>query len=397
MHILLVSPGAPGTLARFLFSEDRLAAAAIGGNNSTAPARIAEQLLLRGHRVTVLTYSDIDRRIELTGGLLSIVQLPGRSRARDRALTWWRTERQSMVAEMVRASPDVVHAHWTYEHALAALSSGFPTVITVRDAPITVVRYIPNLYRAIRATLAYGVRFRQKKARFTAVSPYMARKWRTQVLSTQSVQVIPNLISRKRLTASEKSDVPTIIEVANAGKLKQVSSLLTAFRLVRAEVPTARLLLYGEGLDAQGEFAERAASLGLADAVEFHGTQPSGAIQTAMERAWVHAHASGEESFGNTVMEAMMAGTPVVAGSETGALPWLLDDGRAGILTDVRSPTDFAGAIIRLLSDQACRDAYVRAAFERASALCDPERVVSAYVREYEAAIRDARSTNVRG
>jgi hypothetical protein len=50
-------------------------------------------------------------------------------------------ERQFVAETLLRCRPDVVHAHWTYEHALRGLATGLPTVVTAHDAPLVALRH----------------------------------------------------------------------------------------------------------------------------------------------------------------------------------------------------------------------------------------------------------------
>lgn len=385
MHIAILAPSTPEVLTEFLHSRHRETAEATVQTNSTAPARIAAELLRRGFRVTVITYAAGEGRLELYGDGLTFIRVPSPGRARWRALTFWRTERRLFLQELERARPDVVHAHWTYEHALAAIDSRFPTVVTIRDAPLTVLRLIPTPFRMLRASLAYRVRLKQRHARFTAVSPYMAKAWRRQMCRAVRPRVIPNMLASATLPGRpEKSRRPTVVEIANGGKLKNVAVLVAAFSLVKRRFPAARLVLIGEGLGPDDNLARDTAK---PDGLDFLGPLPFAEVQSHLRRSWVHAHVSLEESFGNTVLEAMLGGTVVIGGRTSGAVPWLLDSGRCGVLADVSNPTKLAEQIIGLIEDpEACYDLAQRAT-ERARALFSPTTVVDGYLDEYSSAI----------
>ena len=95
-------------------------------------------------------------------------------------------------------------------------------------------------------------------------------------------------------------------------------------------------------------------------------------------------HPSLEETFGMSIAESMVAGVPVVAGAASGAVPWVLDDGRAGILVDVRDPTDIARAATQLVSSRSHREEVARAAKAFAMARFSPSAVSGAYLSLYE-------------
>jgi hypothetical protein len=56
-----------------------------------------------------------------------------------RAWDLFAQERAGLERAMREDPCDVVHAHWTYEFALAALASGQPTLVTARDWAPTIL------------------------------------------------------------------------------------------------------------------------------------------------------------------------------------------------------------------------------------------------------------------
>ena len=99
--------------------------------------------------------------------------------------------------------------------------------------------------------------------------------------------------------------------------------------------------------------------------------------------AAVLLHPALEESFGMTGLEAMVVGTPVVAGCDSGNMPFLLDHGNAGVLCDVRSPQAIADALLGVLMDQEGAERIVHCAREVARSRFSEERAISAYVDYY--------------
>ena len=100
-------------------------------------------------------------------------------------------ERAGVAHALSGIGADVVHAHWTYEFALGALKTGDrPTVITAHDAPFTVLSHMPDAYRLVRALMASMTRL--KRPTLTAVSPYLAERWRREMFFRDPIDVIPN-------------------------------------------------------------------------------------------------------------------------------------------------------------------------------------------------------------
>ena len=135
--------------------------------------------------------------------------------------------------------------------------------------------------------------------------------------------------------------------VAFAGRLwykKGVDVLLEAMAQVVQELPSARLLLAGDGPERR-RLEDTARKLGLSAAAMFLGHVPREALEAILGGAWVQAVPSRwEEPFGLVVAEAMMRGTAVVA-TDAGGPRELVREG----LTGLRVPAGDAGALARAL------------------------------------------------
>jgi hypothetical protein len=93
--------------------------------------------------------------------------------------------------------------------------------------------------------------------------------------------------------------------------------------------------------------------LDVAHAVTFTGRVPE--VAPYFHLATVYLQPSAHEGFGVPLVEAMAAGTPVVAGA-SGAMPWLLagqSEAPAGLLVPPDDGTALARAVTRLLADPA--------------------------------------------
>jgi phosphatidylinositol alpha-mannosyltransferase len=89
---------------------------------------------------------------------------------------------------------------------------------------------------------------------------------------------------------------------------------------------------------------------------------------------------TGHESFGIVLLEAMAAGTPIVA-SNIGGFADVVEDGVEGVLVPPRDTGALASAMDRLLSDAALREQMGRAGTVRAAPFAWDK--VSAQVLDY--------------
>lgn len=282
--------------------------------------------------------------------------------------------------------PDVIHAQWTYEFALASAEAAVaPVLVTARDSPLKIFALYLDSYRFFRLLLA--IRARVSIRHISAPSPYLARSLRWFGYFG-TIPVIPNLVSS---SSAASSDIvrrsTTVLYVANASRGKNVRTLLRAMVLVRTQHPDAELRLVGDGLAPGDPVAAWARQQGLDKHVEFVGYADRMALAREYARAAVFCSPSLEESFGNTLVEALQAGLPVIAGKNSGAVPWVLFDGRAGRLVDVRDPTAIAVAVCDAIDDPS---STVAPGFDVAESIAErysPSAVAGRYLAEYRRVI----------
>nr|WP_242864570.1 glycosyltransferase family 4 protein [Microbacterium testaceum] len=351
---------------------------------------LASAYLERGHRVSLVTTSrDVTAVVPYIDDRLSIVVAPSRPRARSRAMDMFSVERAGVASALRLVKPGIVHAHWTYEFALGALRANVaPTLITAHDAPLTVLKHMPDVYRLVRAAMA--VRMSLKRPVMTAVSPYLAERWRQEMGFRGDMDVIPNPIpasSPFRSNPSEASSGPIVLSVADASRRKNVVTLISAFRLVREANPLAELRLVGDGLGPGDELALRHRAGDETAGVTFLGRLSREEVEREYASAQVFCHTSLEESQGLVLLEAARRGLPIVAGRNSGAVRWTLLDGEAGLLTDVRSPSDVALALISVLNDASNSIGRARDGERRLNERFGVDVVAGAYLRKYESVI----------
>ena len=95
-------------------------------------------------------------------------------------------------------------------------------------------------------------------------------------------------------------------------------------------------------------------------------------------------HPALEEACPMALLEAMALGVPVVAGMNAGGVPWVLDGGQAGFLTDVRKPEKIAQTVLTCLQHKEDREQMRRKAYERVLNYFSPISVAKQYESMYE-------------
>lgn len=341
MKIAVLGPCRPSEFIDDIKSFDNDLPEGLGG---TPINDLVRGLLDLGQQVHLISASpDVSSIWRAAGPQLSISVVPYRKRARDRALDLFRMERNLMARELQSSDATVVSAHWSYEFGWVGVTSGKPCVLSVHDAPLTILRNLPDPYRLIRTFMAYRVRF--SASCVTAVSPYLARRWRRQMLFAKAIRVIPNMTPELPAADPQLRRKPVILDIADGGALKNVRRLIEAFAIFRREAPEYELRLIGPGLGEDDKIAKWARTHDLSQGVLFLGKQSRFEIANNLAEASLFCHPSLEESQPMCLLEAMSAGVPIIGGYRAGGVPWTLDDGNAGLLVDVSRPAAIASAL----------------------------------------------------
>lgn len=165
-------------------------------------------------------------------------------------------------------------------------------------------------------------------------------------------------------------EVPRVLFLGRIRDKKGVFDLLEAMAVVRRSMPAAELVLAGDG-DVE-LVRQRAAALGLGDAVRLPGWLEGEAKFEAIRRSDVMALPSYFEGFPIGVLEAMAMGSLVVA-TRVGGIPDLIRDGENGLLLEAGDVAALARQLEAGLTDRAHRARMVERAQHDAQAYrCGP-------------------------
>jgi glycosyltransferase involved in cell wall biosynthesis len=351
--------------------------------------QLAAALVERGWRVTVFAGSyDLTRPECFTGTGVTVWVVP--LRRRGAAYDFYREERRSLAPLMQTSGCDLVHAHWTYEFAAAALDSGLPTLVTAHDSPLAIVRHFMftrgGPFWMARALLAAGII--RRASHLTSVSPYCLEHIRRTLRPCGELRVVPNGISEEWMAAgrARKPKGDGVFRVASVlqgfGRRKNSQKALRAWARVMRTFPAARWTLFGSGYEPGGEAERWARSRGLEGGVVFKGHCPQEAIRKALaDETDLLFHPSREESFGMAPLEAMALGIPVLGSRNAGGVPYVVGD--AGLLVDVEKVDEMAEALERLGGDPGMREELGRRGRERAGGEFSFEAMVTRYERAY--------------
>jgi glycosyltransferase involved in cell wall biosynthesis len=269
------------------------------------------------------------------------------------------------VFRAVRAErPDLVHTHLVHADvygAIAARLLGMPTVSTRHNDD----RYLLGPFRYVDRAFARPARrliaISDAVRRFLERAGHDPAKLMTIRYGLDELPSAPS--DPPPAAAGITADAPLALAVGRLIAQKDHATLVRAFARVRTALPQARLAILGSGpLEAETRALVR--ELGVEDAVVLPGRTD---IRDWLERANVFVHTSRWEGFGIVLLEAMLAGLPVVA-TRVSAVPEVVADGETGVLVEAGDVDGVALALEQLLTDRERAAALGEAGRQRARA-----------------------------
>jgi glycosyltransferase involved in cell wall biosynthesis len=305
-------------------------------------------------------------------------------------------DRRTVVAEVDRLAPDLVHAHDTF--GLMADALPYPRVMTIHGFIHGDTRVSGQAWARPRAALWRYVEARawQEYPDVIAISPYVRE--RLAGLVQGAVHDIDNPVDRRAFDVERREHPGTILSTAVISRRKNTLGLVEAFAAVHAREPHARLRLAGATVEAHYEEAVRAriAALGLSEHVTMLGPLTSSQVRQELARAAVYALVSREENSPLGIEEAMAAGVPVVTSDRCG-MPFMVRHGISGYLVDPESTSGISSAILSLLANPNRRQAMSDAGRQIARDRFHPDAVATRTLQVYERALARRRAVVTAG
>lgn len=265
-------------------------------------------------------------------------------------------EAAAMQQRAKKGGYDLIHSHWLipqgYIGQKIARWNNLPHVVSVHGADIYTFRskmIMPFKKAAIENSDAVIANSSATKAEILKIS------------DEANIMVAPTGTTPHARTASSlkredfcPADTKLIAFLGRIVEEKGLVYLIGALPTINEQQKT-KLLVIGDGPE-RGALERHVATMGLKDKVVFVGAVPHEKIYDYLSLADVFVGPSVSlpsgwvEAQGNTFVEAMFAGLPVVA-SNIGGIPDAVIDGETGLLVPEKAPAAIAAAVIRLLAD----------------------------------------------
>jgi glycosyltransferase involved in cell wall biosynthesis len=271
-----------------------------------------------------------------------------------------------------RARPDLVHTHLVHADVYGAVSTRTPIVST---------KHNPDPFRAgpwrfVERGLARRVK------RIIAISDAVRRFSVDDVgLPEAKIEVVHYGLDELPEPWGENPELPIpegsplLLCVARLTPQKGVDTAIRAL----PSIPGATLLVLGEGPE-RPHLESLARELGVSERVLMPGRV--GDVAALYRRCDVLVHPARWEGFGLAMLEAMLAGRPVVA-ARAGSAPELVADGRTGLLFQPDDADALARDVATVLGDWM----YGTLGVGRARSLFSVARMAHRTIAAYESAL----------
>jgi phosphatidylinositol alpha-mannosyltransferase len=336
-----------------------------------------ENLRLRGHDVRVLTASHGPQRAS-EGDIIRLgVGFSVPINASVGTLTFSPRYLSQIGRMLDREQFDLLHFHEPFVP--------FLSLFLLRESDAVNVATF-HAYAGFSPSYEFGSRMMQGHARrlHGRIAVSAAARHFIDRFFPGDYKVIPNGVDIARFAnavpiARWQDGTPNVLFVGRHEPRKGLLDLLKAHRMLRKTGTESRLLVVGSG-PQEREARRYVATRGL-QGVEFLGRVSDAEKAQLFRTADVFASpATGGESFGIVLLEAMAAGAPIVC-SDIHGYKGVVRRGREGLLVPPRQPRELAVAIDRLLRDPSMRDQMSAAGRARAEEFSWPR--VTAKVDEY--------------
>ena len=342
------------------------------GGSGVLATELGKALADKGHNIHFITYQ---QPVRLTGFSASVFYHEVRVPAYPLFdFPPYETALASTLVDVVKNNHlDLLHVHYAIPHASAAYMAkqilaeegiDIPFITTLHGTDITLVgkdkTYAPVVSFSINQSDA-----------ITAVSNNLKEETYTNFKIEKDIHVIYNFVDIERFTkkpidAFKKAIAPdgekVILHASNFRKVKRIADVIYSFNQIQKKIPS-KLLLVGDGPERHMA-EELCRELGIFEETRFVGKQQD--MEEIYAIADLFLLPSEYESFGLSALEAMAAGTPVVA-TKTGGLPEIVIQGENGFLSPVGDVASMSNHAVNILSNDKTLKKFKEAAKAQAS------------------------------
>lgn len=380
---------------------------AIGGAENQVKS-ISEELVRRGHKVSVITTSSVSvldvpslfhpfRRKKMNIRKDEEIEGVGVHRY-DALFRFYGFLVTTPLRKLLTEKADIVHAYGFYITTslvamMIAKQRSIPFLLTANDATVSLYgspakRAFSNIFN-----LTLGKLLILNSAKLIAVSRTNAEDIAKVGATKEKIRIIPNGIKMERFVNANLDDRgksgPIVLYVGRISEDKGIECLLRAAPSVLRQFPNTEFLIVGEDYGYLNNLKSLVNSLGIEKSVIFTGRLTNRRLVDVYRSADVFVLPSELEAFGIVVIEAMASGVPIIV-SNCGGMKNIVEDGMNGLIFDVGDARQLADKIRLLISDEELRSRLAENGRETVRERYTIEKVVDTLERLYEKTLNSA-------
>ena len=163
--------------------------------------------------------------------------------------------------------------------------------------------------------------------------------------------VIPNIVVLRPQTERTTTIAPKFISIRHLEPLYNITCVLQAYEQVLKQYPEASLDILGQG-SMRAELEAYVQEHKLTGGVTFVGQVPNDKIYDYFANASIMLSAPKIDNMPVSILEAMNAGLLVIS-SRVGGVPYMIEDGKTGLLFESENSNDLADKMLWALEHPA--------------------------------------------
>ena len=305
---------------------------------------LAESLLSKGYRVTIVTTTVVENEYELPQGAKRIVSDISKEEVTDNRICNFKKRYCKLRDIWKKEKPDVIVSFIGKNNFMAILSSWglkIPVVVSVRGEPME------EYYNDVLRFLA---RYLFCKASGIILQTEDSKKFFPKMTMKKAV-VLPNPLNPEFVTevySGEKEK--KIVMVGRVDDNKNQKLVIDAFKPLVNKYPEYKLEIWGDG-EKYDMLKKYISELKLEHQIAMPGATKE--VREKIKKASLYILSSNTEGMPNSLMEAMALGLPCISTNcPCGGPKTLIQDGVNGLLTPVKDVEAMTRAIDRVLGDR---------------------------------------------
>lgn len=274
--------------------------------------------------------------------------------------------------KIIELNPDIVHAQGSfapYSTAAALVRNKYPTILTMHGILAKELKFHKGInFIFILFIHKPNEKFAVAKIpNIVVVTPYVKDLFCRHCDTESNIYVTSNGVDNEYFEIGVAENPNTLLFVGLISPRKGLLDLVKAMKIIIERIQDVKLNIVGsieskKYFDILNEYVK---TNKLKGNVNFTGYLSEAELKQKYREATLFVLPSYEESQGIVLLEAMACGKPVVA-SNVGGIPFVVEEGKTGLLFESGNIEDLADKIMTILENEKLREKMSEAGRERA-------------------------------